>query len=712
MSPRHARFVTACQQLLVLGVICAALTPAANVVSLELVPRAPSGAGDAAASTPGTTPPASMAAYARAATLAASVPTSVVDPVVEQYPLTAPAGARLQPGTLQVSRHSVSAGTDVVVSDPQPVTGYGAVGVTWSSDPAGVSSAAPGEDEILVEVRTKDGAAWSDWTEAPYSDEHGPDPDSPEAVTARPGTDELLVGDVDEVQVRIDTEGTAPADLKLAVIDPGTAVSTDREVAAIDTSTLPDPNHAPVPDSDPPAGQDGLELSAGSYTPKPQIFSRAQWGADESMRDAGSLRYFEVHAGFVHHTVNANDYKQRDVPAILRGIYAYHTQARGWSDIGYNFLVDRFGRVWEGRYGGVGRPVVGAHTLGYNENSFAMSAIGNYEEAQPSPAMIQAYGAVFAWKLSLHGVKAGSMRQQVSSTTFAAINGHRDADSTACPGAYLYAKIPQIRAIARQAQADFSGRQLESDVAAGDQPDIIVRRARDGKAMIVPLRQTSSGYAAGKPIGLPIDLDGASRILGAGDWNRDGTSDIITRRASDGRLFLRLGNGNGTFKPVQGLAEGFSGVKLLAAVGDMTGDGFPDLMGQPRGGAMLIYPGRGSAGLGTPYVAYSRITGSKQVGVGRWDKDGSPDTLVRQGKALVLYSGNGPGGFTSARQLPIDISGYDWIVGISDVDLKGHPDLVVRKKSTGQLFLIEGRANSFGTPVLLGAGFDAYNMVE
>ena len=133
------------------------------------------------------------------------------------------------------------------------------------------------------------------------------------------------------------------------------------------------------------------------------------------MRDKSSLHYYEVHAGFVHHTVNANDYTRAEVPALLRGIYAYHVRSRGWSDIGYNFLVDRFGRIWEGRYGGVDRPVVGAHTLGYNDYSFAMSAIGNYETAHPSEAVLRAYGALFAWKLSLHGVSADSTRQVVGS---------------------------------------------------------------------------------------------------------------------------------------------------------------------------------------------------------------------------------------------------------------------------------------------------------
>ena len=121
-------------------------------------------------------------------------------------------------------------------------------------------------------------------------------------------------------------------------------------------------------------------------------------------------------------------------PALLRSIYAYHVKSRGWSDIGYNYLIDRFGRIWEGRYGGVDRPVVGAHTLGYNDDSFAASAIGNYQIAKPSKAMIQAYAALFAWKLSLHGVDAASTHQWVTKTWFQAINGHRDAASTAVPG--------------------------------------------------------------------------------------------------------------------------------------------------------------------------------------------------------------------------------------------------------------------------------------
>ena len=597
------------------------------------------------------------------------------------------------------------------MSDPQSVTGYGAVGVTWEH-----GNVVP-DDQIAIDVRTRDADGWSEWLAMAYADDHGPDPDSEEGLRARPGTDEMLVGDVDQVQVRIESDQTAPADIKLAVIDPGVATRTVREKAAIDTGILPSATTTTEADAADEgaalsSSEGDLDLAAASFTPKPVIYSRAQWGADERMRDPGSLRYFEVHAGFVHHTVNANNYQARDVPAILRGIYAYHTQSRGWSDVGYNYLVDRFGRIWEGRYGGIDRPVVGAHTLGFNDGAFAMSAIGNFEEVQPSSAMVQAYGALFGWKLSLHGVDASSMKQFVTSKNFPAVNGHRDAASTACPGRYLYAKLPEIRRLAARAQVGFSGRQLESDMAGTPEPDLIVRRAADGQGFVIPLRKDDAGgYRAGRPLASAVNMTDDDRILSAGDWDRDGHGDLITRRAGSGALFLRPGLGNGLFGPYSKLAGGFKNVGLLAAVGDMTGDGWPDLMGQPVGGTMQIYPGQGAGGLKASYVAYSKVTASRQIGVGLWDLDGAPDTLTRTGGKLQLLGGNGPGGLTGARSLTLDLTPYDWVVGISDIALVGHPDLVVRSKGTGELWLIEATSNGFGAPQLLGTGFNSYDLV-
>jgi N-acetylmuramoyl-L-alanine amidase-like protein/VCBS repeat protein len=493
------------------------------------------------------------------------------------------------------------------------------------------------------------------------------------------------------------------------VIDPGQAPESARELPALYTAEMAGEDEVEPAVVTGEEAEDGLALSAATYTPKPRIYSRAQWGADERLRDKGSLHYFEVHAGFVHHTVNANDYTRSQVPGILRSIYAYHTRSRGWSDVGYNFLVDRFGRIWEGRYGGVDRPVVGAHTLGYNDNAFAMSAIGNFETRRPSRAMLEAYGALFAWKLSLHGINAASTRQWVTSRNFKAINGHRDAGSTACPGRYLYAKIPQIRELATQLQKGWSGRQLESDLAGSNHPDLLVRRASDGMGFVLPIRPTATSYKLGRPIATGVNLKRISVFFNAGDWDRDGHSDMIFRNSTNGALYLKRGLGTGKFARAQRVGSGFAGVRLLAPVGDMTGDGWPDLMGQPNGGAMRIYPGKGTAGLKPSYVAHAAISAYRQIPIGLWNPDGAPDSLFRAGARLSLYKGNGPGGLMKGRQMAIDLGAYDWTVGVSDVALTGHADVIVRKKGTGRVYLLQGSTKGFAKPVLIGTGMGIYD---
>jgi hypothetical protein len=707
MPASKSRFVTACQQLLALGAVLAVLTPAASVITLDVVhePGAPAVAA---------APASALAAYAAASAQASLVPAAPVEATVDEVALTAPAataGARVAAPRLQARRSTVKGGRAQLVSTPQPVTGYGTVGVTWAH------GAQVPDDEIGFRVRMLENGAWTGWRPMVYHDEHAPDPGTREARRARPGTDELIVGDVDQVQVKvISDDGSLPADMKLAVVDPGEAPAEELETAAIDTGVLAgeEPVAATtgtVLDGSQDGSQDAVALRAARFTPRPTIYSRAQWGADESLRDRGSLHYYEVHAGFVHHTVNANNYTKEQVPGILRSIYAYHTKSRGWSDVGYNYLVDRFGRIWEGRAGGVDRPVVGAHTLGYNDYSFAMSAIGNFDVAKPSSAMVQAYGALFAWKLSLHGVSAASTAQAVGSKTFQAINGHRDAGSTACPGKYLYAKIPKIRQLAATAQQGWSGRELESNLAGSAQPDLVVRRSADKRVFVLPLELGASGAVT---LGAPIDtgrvLADANRIMNVGDWNRDGFGDVITRTASTGALLLRPGDGTGRLGASVKLSTKFKSVSLLTAAGDMTGDGWPDLMGQLNG-KMRIWPGRGARALGPSYIAHSKISASRQIGIGRWDADGAPDILVRRSKNLKYYAGNGPGGLTTERSAgSVDLTPYDWVLGVSDVGLTGHADVVVRGRGTGQWWLLPGETTGVGAPQPIGVGAQQYDL--
>ena len=134
---------------------------------------------------------------------------------------------------------------------------------------------------------------------------------------------------------------------------------------------------------------------------QPAIISRAGWGADESLNRAPPRYADAVHMVFVHHTDTPNGYAAADVPAIIRSIYTYHVRSNGWNDIGYNFLVDAYGRVFEGRAGGIDRPVIGAHTMGFNTGSVGIAVIGNGALAPLTTATRDALTSLIAWRLDL-----------------------------------------------------------------------------------------------------------------------------------------------------------------------------------------------------------------------------------------------------------------------------------------------------------------------
>ncbi|GGX53203.1 hypothetical protein GCM10010358_03780 [Streptomyces minutiscleroticus] len=198
--------------------------------------------------------------------------------------------------------------------------------------------------------------------------------------------------------------------------------------------------------------------------PRPDIVPRERWAAGTTRSEA-PVRYADrVAAVFVHHTDSPNDYDCADVPRIIRTLYEGQAGDRHWDDIGYNFLVDRCGTVYEGRAGGVERPVVGAHTQGFNAGTAGIAAIGTFTEGVPVPrAMTDAIAAVAAWKLGLSGVDPRAPVRLVSSNslsryragtsaTFRAVAGHTDGYATVCPGAALTARLPGIRERAARLQ--------------------------------------------------------------------------------------------------------------------------------------------------------------------------------------------------------------------------------------------------------------------
>jgi hypothetical protein len=667
----RSRYVASTQQLLVLGFVLAALVPASTVVDLKVV-------------RPGEVP---VSGSQVAVPSAAQVPSDPVDAHLEEISLTAPSEHGVAGRITAEAKKATSAGDAVTVTSlPQPVDGFGTVGLTW----------APGaivpEETVGADVRTLEDGTWSAWQALDvHVDDHAPDPGSAEADGSRPGTMEAIVGEVDQVQTRLRLTGAqVPADLRLAVITPGEADASRSESPEIETGADDAPEPAEAVEGTRSAEEgEAATLSAAAYTAKPSIYSRRQWGADESVREAGPPDYHEVRGGFVHHTVNTNSYTRDQVPGIIRSIYAYHVQSRGWRDIGYNFLIDKFGRIWEGRYGGVDRPVVGAHTSGYNSYAFAASAIGNFDNVAPPTALVNAFGTLYAWKLSLHGVRGNKGSTRIGDRTFShAIMGHRDAGSTACPGRYLYAKLSTIRSQAGSKQASWAARELQSQISGRGYPDLVARRSADKRIVVI---RTDGNARFGTPRATNLIGGTSATLMNAGDWDRDGDGDILIRH-TDGTIRVNRGNGTETFATGVIIGRGFGSVSVIDVVSDITGDGWPDLVGKHSTGEIRVWPGRGTSALGASYRMRSAVSGSTQViGAGRfYADDGSPEVVFRVSSKLLIFRTNGPGGLTTYSDPGIDTSVFDFILATKD--LRGAStggDLMLRRKSDGMWFAYE-----------------------
>ena len=303
-------------------------------------------------------------------------------------------------------------------TESMPTSLYSMVGVTWRGDSS---------PQVWARARRSDG--WTDWTRLPVLEDR-PEDDAWQAD--RRGTAAWWVGPSRAVQVRV--AGAAPKGMRLVLLHPAGRSSDLAVENAARRST----------------GEDDV------VAPKPDISSRAKWGADESWRD-GKPRYEStIEQVHVHHTASGNDYSRSDTPALIRGMYRYHTKSLGWSDIAYNFLVDRFGRIWEGRAGGIARPVRGAHTLGFNSKSCGIAVIGNFDQVKVPDGVVRAVAAVAAWKLDRYGRRPrGSITVRSEGSdkyrdgamaTLRVIDGHRDTNDTSCPGSNLYKRLPDIRA--------------------------------------------------------------------------------------------------------------------------------------------------------------------------------------------------------------------------------------------------------------------------
>jgi len=316
------------------------------------------------------------------------------------------------------------------------------VALAHSADLLGLAWRGHEGANVRLRFRDADGR-WSAWVSG-AAGAHGPDrpPPAGRRVVGEP----VWTGGARLVQLRTDRP-LPDASLQLVDVSAGAGAATAARAA--ERSPLARVAAASLPLATP-------VLQAGSG--QPAIISRAAW-ARGSAPPRVAPEYGAVRLAFVHHTENPNGYRAGEVPAMLRAIYAFHRYVHGWNDIGYNFVVDAFGRIFEARAGGVDEPVVGAQAGGYNLASTGIAVLGSFMATPISPRARTALQRLLAWKLALHGVPArGRVAVRVNPagaiySRFPAnalvplprIAGHRDADSTDCPGNVLYGQLGGIR---------------------------------------------------------------------------------------------------------------------------------------------------------------------------------------------------------------------------------------------------------------------------
>ena len=465
-----------------------------------------------------------------------------------------------------------------LLTDPLEVDRFFVAGFTWTGG-------ADLPDGVRIYLRVRENGSWSPW----YLSEAA---DSGRDDRATPGTGEFVTGGADAIQASV-VGSSLPAGLKLALVpsrpqgeevldadDLKTTEAAPTPViedasAAENRGTQVDPAAmalpaSPVPVTQPAAASVAAPATVPVVAPAATtanglpvaVTTRAEWGANASYM-SWDPEYARAGHVVVHHTAGTNSYSAGQSASIVRGIYYYHAVVLDWGDIGYNFLVDKFGTVFEGRSGSVaapaGRMSIGAHARGVNTGTMGISMMGDYSTVSPSDAQLSSVGKMAGWFLKRAGISdvtgwAGlhvwtTERYQAGSTiSMPRILGHRDVGYTTCPGNVGYSKLGTIRAIAK---------------AQGSSPQ---------------------GGSSGAPSTVPQDHPGAVALrsaLGANGWIGAATSGV--QASTKGGVFQSFEHGVGYWSPATGAQ--FVGEPVLSAwgaYGYQTGS-----MGYPRSGGVV-----------------------------------------------------------------------------------------------------------------------------
>lgn len=377
--------------------------------------------------------------------------------------------------------HARAAGGPVVLPVMRAPKRFDLVGLKWKDTRA---------VEARIRVR-REGGRWSAWL------------DPGEAESGERGTPPVLTGGTDEVQVRLNR---LPRGLKLHFVN---ATGTADRGARLLTKVRHAVNTAVITAFGAPAIAAKRQASGA-----PPMVTRDQWDPAGQCKPRNAPDVGQVQAAVVHHTVTSNLYTAQDGPSMVLAICRYHRNSNGWSDIGYNFLVDRYGTIYEGRQGGIDKAVVGAQAQGFNATTTGISNLGTYMTEGVPEVALQANARVIAWKLGISGVPltgtatirsgGGSQSKYPAGrmVTVPVVSGHRDVGNTDCPGNALYDQLPHLRDLVANGTAG---------IPTGPQPTTPVPSG----AITIAAPNATVAYGAGAQVGGRVTRNDGSGYSGA-----------------------------------------------------------------------------------------------------------------------------------------------------------------------------------------------------
>ncbi len=372
---------------------------------------------------------------------------------------------QLAASTFSVSPYQT---TDVFISEEQsPDFEFTSVGGSWEE-------IKPNGTNVDIEVRFKSGNEWSEWLEVEEEEDIFQEGKLHENSVKRYGMASSDGATAMQYKVLMYGDGV---NVPMVENMQWTFIKAAKSVPGINT---------PKPQYSSNSGVTASTYIALNSNNQKTVISRSQWGADESYRylednsidpvlveiDAAYYEKFKdelqysrvvesdengdkykwplqyptkVKKVIIHHTATTENLDSPE--QAIRDIYYYHAISRGWGDIGYNYIVDQEGNIYEGRYGGEG--VIGAHSGPGNNGSIGIAVLGNYEETDVNEEVVGAIGQFVAQKSKVHDIDPegySAFRAELMPNIF----GHKDIMSTQCPGIYLYQKLPIIRSLAKE----------------------------------------------------------------------------------------------------------------------------------------------------------------------------------------------------------------------------------------------------------------------